>query len=222
MKKHWLHLTKFSSFHSSGNNPLGLPEEIYKALARYFKLSEFVFKPIGDYESDLRDENEGNGTPRVCVSDTVVKCVNAIANQSGGNGMGVYCTEKMTAKRSVRIPDSRFTGEHWITEPVKMSLIGVLSPSFFLRLNNNGRNIDVGSWEKECLKIQEWHLRSSESLVKDFGLDFLQREINDDEYEKFKKNPFYVFCRTKSKRSYIYLGDWKTKGSLKKLNKGIK
>lgn len=68
--------------------------------------------------------NENGNIPRICVSQSINGCLSAVGGFDIGDIIYIHeCeSENIIQPNLEQVADRCFTGEQWITEPVKMQL----------------------------------------------------------------------------------------------------
>lgn len=72
-----------------------------------------------------RMPGEDETTPRICVSKSINGCLSGVQNYEKNDIVNIYkCESDNVMQPSLeQLPDSLFSGEEWILEPVLMTLL---------------------------------------------------------------------------------------------------
>lgn len=100
---------------------------------------------------------EDNTTPRVCFAPTIKQCLLAIATEEAAQyefyihvPVGSPTVVVPTTKE---VPDSHWTNEIWVTEPVQMKTIGVLGISGI----SKDPKYEFTYGDNETASLYEWY-----------------------------------------------------------------
>lgn len=165
-------------------------------------------------------------TPRVCFSNSIVGCLNAIINDIGrlklpGKTLYVYTPEKpiseykhKTNKQIIKdgdIFDANITNEMWILEPVKLKYVGSIVVDKVVRESvkkyANNKNRSIIKYDYKWHWFHKIKNRSVQNEVKSIK-DLKSRELNDiyhniDLWESGKSNLLWVCGLSGSGKSTI-------------------
>ena len=103
----------------------------------------------------MRDED--NKIKRICVSSSIAGCLTAIHILKEGNYVYIHsCESDSVIQPTIKqVPDVQLTGELWIIEPVKMTLISKIKITKKTCFYPNIRNeIGVINYEYKRIKIR--------------------------------------------------------------------
>lgn len=94
------------------------------------KLKDEVLKPRIPQNRLTKSGREDNTTPRICVSKSIIGCLQSTNTYISKKRLYLYSCEvdsnDVIQPKERQVRDAKFTGEEWITIPTKFNLESIL------------------------------------------------------------------------------------------------